>query len=44
VGGVELEAAHRILLFVKHLAYALKPGGALIVTAPSVPTPRTCVW
>ncbi len=25
---------------VKHLAYALRPGGALIVTSPSVPQPR----
>ncbi len=27
-------------LVVKHLAYALRPGGALIVTSPSVPQPR----
>jgi len=35
-----LEHIHEDDLVVKHLAHALKPGGILIVTSPSVPQPR----
>ena len=35
-----LEHIEEDALVVKHLAYALRPGGALIVTSPSIPQPR----